>query len=104
MERLCGMLQPLVRFRLHPYTNVVNNILTIDRFNYIRFFPDVCTRIFPPKEDRVYEENQVFSLEENSEQLWFPSSTYRLCDGDLELRHLKKYYQATNDFLAKEVL
>lgn len=107
MERLCGILQPLVRSRLHPYTNLVNNILTIDRFNYIRFLPEVCARLFPPKEDRVYKENQIFSFGENSEQLWFPSSTYRLHDGeentDRELLHLKRYY-ATNNFLTKEVM
>jgi len=108
MERLCGILQPPVHSRLHPYTNLVNNILTIDRFNHICFLPDVCERVFPPKEDRVYKEDQVFSLEENSEQLWFPSSTYRLHNGenntDRELLHLRSYYRATNDFLVKEVI
>jgi len=108
MERLCEILQPLVRSRLHPYTNLVNNITTLDRFNYIHFLPDVRERVFPPKEDRIYTQDQVFSSEENLEQLWFPSSTYKLHDGqnntDRELLHLKRYYQATSDFLDEEVI
>ncbi|CAG8612899.1 466_t:CDS:2 [Ambispora gerdemannii] len=40
-------------------------------------------------------------------QSLFPSSTYRLYDGeentDRELLHLRRYYQATNDFLVKEL-
>ena len=56
----------------------------------------------------MYKEDQVFSLEENSEQLWFPSSTYRLHNGenntDRELLRLRSYYRAMNDFLVKEVI
>ncbi|RIB06359.1 hypothetical protein C2G38_523577, partial [Gigaspora rosea] len=30
IERVCGMLLPLAKSRLHPYKNIINNIHTIE--------------------------------------------------------------------------
>src|SRR2546423_3396243 len=49
MERICGILQPLVQSHLHSYINLVNNILIMDRFHYIHFLPEIYDRLFRPK-------------------------------------------------------
>jgi hypothetical protein len=98
MERLCGMLQPLVQSRLHPYTNLVNNILMWETFNHIRFLPNVRDEIFPVEQVRAYEADKVFG-EEDSEQLWFPSCRYTLKDSrycghgqNTEISDLRNFY------------
>jgi len=100
MERLCGMLQPLVRSRLHPYTNLVNNISMWETFNHIHFLPDVRDEIFPVEQVRAYEEDKVFG-KEDSEQLWFPSCHYMLKDNrhcgqntHQEMSDLRNFYIA----------
>ena len=37
MERVCGMLLPLARLRLHPYKNIINNIHVQEMFNHLKF-------------------------------------------------------------------
>ena len=37
MERLYGILLPLVYSRLYPYKNLTNNVLLLERFNYLIF-------------------------------------------------------------------
>ena len=100
MERLCGMLQPLVRSRLHPYTNLVNNISMWETFNHIHFLLDVRDEIFPVEQVRAYEEDKVFG-KEDSEQLWFPSCHYTLKDNrhcgqntHQEMSDLRNFYIA----------
>ena len=35
MERMCGMLIPLVKSQIHPYANLWNNIVLNERFNHL---------------------------------------------------------------------
>lgn len=39
MERLCGMLLPLVHNRTLPYSNLTNNVLLVEIFNHLLFIP-----------------------------------------------------------------
>ena len=35
MERMCGMLIPLVKSQIHPYANLWNNLVLNERFNHL---------------------------------------------------------------------
>jgi hypothetical protein len=47
IERVCGMLLPLARSRLHPYKNIINNIHVWEMFNHLQFYQIMNTTIFP---------------------------------------------------------
>ena len=37
MERVCEMLLPLVKSRLHPYKNLINTVNLMELFNYLPY-------------------------------------------------------------------
>src|SRR6185369_394057 len=65
MERLCGMLLPLVRSKQHPYTNLRNQITTWTRFSYLQYKTEVNHKIFGKGPEKIlnYSENRVFAIE-----------------------------------------
>ena len=52
MERVCGMLIPLVKSQKHPYASLWNNILLNERFNHLKYKTDYYDQIFPQKEEK----------------------------------------------------
>ncbi|CAG8482740.1 24125_t:CDS:2, partial [Gigaspora margarita] len=92
IERLCGMLQPMIQSNQHPYKNLMNNILLLDYFNYLRFVPTIYRHIFPLQQQKQYQIQQVVWIEDGGEELWAPSLDYTL--NDKEFIALAKFYQA----------
>src|SRR6185437_9945088 len=90
MERLCGILLPLTHSRLHPYTNLTNNILLIEKFNHLAFISEY-KQIFKIEEsEKDNFLHKIFVLENQKEKLYFPSKQYEL--NLSEVRILKNYY------------
>ncbi|KAF0366318.1 transposase domain-containing protein [Gigaspora margarita] len=53
MECLCGMLLLLIHSKIHPYSNLANNVLLIEQFNYlpfIQFYKYICKNEKPIKQ------------------------------------------------------
>ncbi|RIB17446.1 hypothetical protein C2G38_1430814 [Gigaspora rosea] len=69
IEHLYGMLQPMVCSRLYPYKNLVNSIIIMERFNHLKYLPKFHDQIFPKEEKKQYNDNQVFALDNNVEEL-----------------------------------
>ena len=49
MERICGMLIPLVKSQIHPYANLWNNLVLNERFNLLKYKIEFYEHIFPQK-------------------------------------------------------
>lgn len=106
MERLCGMLQILVRSHIFPYENLVNNILILDQFNHLNFIASVREQVFPLEVSPIYADNKVFALSDSSEEFWFPSYQYKLVDipgKDHQLTNLQNFYISNINGPLKEV-
>ena len=54
MERMCGMLIPLVKSQIYPYANLWNNLIINERFNYLKYKTNFYKYIFPSKEEKEY--------------------------------------------------
>ena len=90
MERLCGILLPLVHSRLHPYKNLTNNILLSERFNHLIFvYPSLSDRLYESSA-KTYSEDKVFSLSTQIEEFYWPKRDYSL--NVHELKQLKHFY------------
>jgi hypothetical protein len=90
MERLCGILLPLVHSKLHPYKNLTNNILLLERFNHLSFvYPALADQLFGSSA-KVYSEDKVFSLDNQVEEFYWPKRDYNLTV--YELKQLKHFY------------
>ncbi|GBC00575.1 hypothetical protein RclHR1_00390029 [Rhizophagus clarus] len=92
IERLFGMLLPLVQSKLHPYENLVNNITLRERFNHLQFYHTLQAQVFPPKSSKIHNENQVYINENYAENLYFPSSIHYL--NKSTLIKLKRIYHS----------
>lgn len=90
MERLCGILLPLVHSRLHPYKNLTNNILLSERFNHLIFvYPLLFDQLYESS-TKTYSEDKVFSLSTQTEEFYWPKRDYSLTVN--ELNQLKHFY------------
>jgi hypothetical protein len=70
MERLCGLLIPLVHSKLHPYKNLTNNVLLTERFNHLVFvFPSLSNKL-SESPTISYSEDKVFSLDSQIEEFY----------------------------------
>ena len=90
MERLCGLLIPLVYLKLYPYKNLTNNILLSERFNHLIF---VCPSLYNQLSEsstKYYSENKVFSLSSHIEEFYWPKQNYFL--KVYEIKQLKYFY------------
>ena len=91
MERLCGMLLPLIRSRKHSYVNLQNQITIWTHFAHLKYKPEVNQRILRcPEETRIWPLHHVFSILKISEELYSPYSTYMM--DQTQERRLKEYY------------
>lgn len=94
MERVCGMLLPLVHSKLHPYVNLANNIILIEKINYLSYISPAFNQIFiKNNSQKIWPQHKVFSLEDYDEELYFPSVIYNL-DKRTELQRLVHLYSA----------
>ena len=46
MERVCGMLLPLAKSRLHPYKNIINTVHLLEIFNHLSYQQKIINRFF----------------------------------------------------------
>jgi hypothetical protein len=94
MERMCGMLLPLVRSRLHPYVNLANNIMLIEKINHLSYIAPAYNQIFiKDNSEKIWSQYKVFGLENYDEELYFPSVIYNL-NKRIELPRLICFYSA----------
>jgi hypothetical protein len=94
MERMCGMLLPLVRSRLHPYVNLANNIMLIEKINHLSYIAPAYNQIFiKDNSEKIWSQHKVFGLENYDEELYFPSVIYNL-NQRIELPRLICFYSA----------
>ena len=94
MERMCGMLLPLVHSKLHPYVNLANNIILIEKFNHLSYIASAYNQIFVNNNsEKTWSPHKVFGLENYDEELYFPSVIYNL-DKNTELKRLIFFYSA----------
>jgi hypothetical protein len=91
MERFIGMIQPLVKNRYRPYTNLVNSIDLWSRFNHLHYIPRIASILFPPAIEKPFDNDAVFYFEEDKEQLWWPKK--RIILKKDEMRHLRNWYR-----------
>ena len=61
MERMCGMLIPLVKSQIHPYANLWNNLILNERFNHLKYKTKIYEQIFSQKEEKEWPTHRVFS-------------------------------------------
>ena len=93
MERMCGMLIPLVKSQVHPYANFWNNLVLNERFNHLKYMTKFYEHIFPSKEETSH---RVFTTSLYQEfELYSPSKKYVL--STTELTRLKETYSAIFD-------
>jgi hypothetical protein len=95
MERLCGMLLPLVRSQRHPYVNLQNQITVWTRFAHLKYRPGMNQRIRCPEETRVWPLHRVFNVQGITEELYSPYSMYTI--DQTEERRLKEHYATARD-------
>src|SRR5688572_3124076 len=94
MERMCGMLLPLVHSKLHPYVNLANNIMLIERINHLSYIAPAYNQIFiKNNSEKTWLLDKVFGLENYDEELYFPSVIYNL-NKKTELSRLIYFYSA----------
>jgi hypothetical protein len=101
MERMCGMLIPLVKSQIHPYANLWNNLVLNERFNHLKY-KTLYENIFSQKEEKEWSPQIVFtsSLYEEYE-LYSPSKKYTLTSA--ELKKLKETYSAIYDLNINQI-
>ena len=102
MERMCGMLIPLVKSQIHPYANLWNNLILNERFNHLKYKTKIYEQIFSQKEEKEWPTHRVFSLTLYEEfELYSPSKKYTL--STTELKKLKEIYSAIYDLNISEI-
>ena len=52
MERMCGMLIPLVKSQIHPYANLWNNLVLNERFNHLKYKTKFYEQVFSQEEEK----------------------------------------------------
>jgi hypothetical protein len=94
MERMCGMLIPLVKSQIHPYANLWNNLVLNERFNILKYKTKLYEHIFPQEEEKNWPSHRVFtsSLYNEEYEFYSPSKKYVLTSA--ELKKLKDAYSA----------
>ena len=96
MERMCGMLIPLVKSQIHPYKSLWNNIILNERFNHLKFNEDYKEIFEEGEEEKEYPSHRVFSSSLYEEyEFYSPSKKYNLSNAELKM--LKETYAAIFD-------
>jgi len=94
MERMCGMLQPLIKSRVRPYSNLANTLTLLQQFYMLPFF-SISKSILEEKPQKQWNSKQVFGdIEGYEEEFYSPSTQYDL--SKQEHNHLIKFYNIDN--------
>lgn len=103
MERMCGILIPLVKSQIHPYANLWNNLVLNERFNLLKYKIEFYERIFPQEEEKELASHRVFisPLYNEEYELYSPSKKYILTQA--ELKKLKEAYSAIYDLNVNQI-
>lgn len=103
MERMCGILIPLVKSQIHPYANLWNNLVLNERFNLLKYKIEFYERIFPQEEEKKWASHRVFTspLYNEEYELYSPSKKYILTQA--ELKKLKEAYSAIYDLNVNQI-
>jgi hypothetical protein len=103
MERMCGMLIPLVKSHVHPYANLWNNLVLNERFNHLKYKKKFYEHVFPQKKEKSWPPHVVFtsSLYEEGFEIYSPSREYIL--SSVELTKLKETYSAIFDVNVRSI-
>jgi hypothetical protein len=94
MERMCGILQPLIKSKIKPYSNLANMLTLLQQFYMLPFF-SVSKVIFKEKPPKQWSNERVFSIEGYEEEFYSPSIQYSL--PNQEYKHLIKFYEGSRN-------
>ena len=92
MERVCGMLIPLVKSQKHPYASLWNNILLNERFNHLKYKTEFYDQIFSQNEKKEWSSHWVFSFSLYDDEYEFYSLSKKYVLSSAELKKLKETY------------
>ena len=99
MERVCGMLLPLAKSRIHPYKNIINNVYLMELINYL---PYQYQQIFLPKlSPKKYAKHLVYSDEYYLEEFYFPIKNHVLSQS--QLKKLKENLSTSYDIFGQSL-
>jgi len=103
MERMCGMLIPLVKSQIHPYANLWNNLILNERFNSLKYKVEFYKHIFFQEKEKEWASHRVFtsSLYNEEYEFYSPSKKYVLTL--VELKKLKDTYSAIYDLNTNQI-
>jgi len=94
MERLCGILQPLIKSKIRPYSNLANTLTLLQQFYLLPFF-SISKSIFREIMPKQWSSEQVFGDIEYDEELYSPSMRCSL--SKQEHNHLIKFYKGNTN-------
>ena len=89
MERICGILQPLIKSKIKPYSNLANTLTLLQQFYMLPFF-SISKDIFKEIPPKQWSKERVFNTEGYEEEFYSPSMEYSL--PIQEYKHLTKFY------------
>ncbi len=101
MERVCGMLQPLAKSRLHPYKNLINNVHLLELFNNLYFYKEIYEQIFPPLFHKEYKKHLVYTNQYYEEEFQWPSKPYTL--NASEIKKIKDHFSVTENIAGMQL-
>ncbi|RIB11190.1 hypothetical protein C2G38_127932 [Gigaspora rosea] len=79
IERLCGMLMPLVQSKLHPYNNLANQIILRERLNHLRFIENIYQQVYPSRNKIGQNNDNIIYTDLNyEEKFYFPTAKHYL--------------------------
>jgi hypothetical protein len=91
-----------VHSKLHPYVNLANNVMLIEKINYLSYISSASNHIIKNNSKKVWPQHKVFSLEIYDEELYFPSVIYYL-NRRTELQKLIHFYSAILEISKEEI-
>lgn len=97
MERMCGMLIPLVKSQIHPYANLWNNLVLNERFNLLKYKTEFHKHIFPQEKEKTWPSHRVFTSSVYNQEYEFYSPSEKYVLKSVELRKLRETYSAIYD-------
>jgi len=89
MERMCDILQPLIKSKIKPYSNLANTLTLLQQFYLLPFF-SISKDIFKEKLLKQWSKERVFNTKEYEEEFYSPSMQYSI--PIQEYKHLTKFY------------
>jgi hypothetical protein len=105
MERLCGMLLPMVYSKLRPYTSsLVNNLTLLDQLNHLQYTEEGKSILSNSEYQKKWSLKQVYGSVEDyeEEEFYWPSCDYVLNEN--ESKALQKFYSEKVNFDIHNIL